>query len=180
MAALRRRRGGMPCRLAIFSGCFSSSPRFRRCCDSAYSRPCGCAKFLRSKASEVAGYPAGSPAGDDVVSWFSDCALRRHQRFRRRNARHDVPIDLVLHAGRTRPAALQIAKAVREHKAKDTVLVPHYAMSGGTLIALAADEIVISKNSLLGPIDPQLGNSPAASLSRLSRTSRSRKSTTGR
>jgi ClpP class serine protease len=65
--------------------------------------------------------------------------------------RHDV-----LHAGRTRPAALQIAKAVREHKAKDTVLVPHHAMSGGTLIALAADEIVISKNSLLGPIDPQL------------------------
>jgi membrane-bound ClpP family serine protease len=89
--------------------------------------------------------------------------------------RHDV-----LHAGRTRPAALQIAKAVREHKAKDTVLVPHHAMSGGALIALAADEIVISKNSLLGPIDPQLGNSPAASRSRSSRTSRSRKSTTGR
>jgi ClpP class serine protease len=42
--------------------------------------------------------------------------------------------------------------------------VPHYAMSGGTLIALAADEIVMCKHSVLGPIDPQIGQSPAASL----------------
>jgi ClpP class serine protease len=61
-------------------------------------------------------------------------------------------------------AALQIATAVREHKAKVTVFVPHYAMSGGTLIALAADEIVMCEHSVLGPIDPQLGESPAASL----------------
>jgi ClpP class serine protease len=37
-------------------------------------------------------------------------------------------------------------------------------MSGGTLIALAADEIVMCEHSVLGPIDPQLGDSPAASL----------------
>src|ERR1700730_1661633 len=77
----------------------------------------------------------------------------------------DVPLDLVLHTpGGLVLAALQIAKAVREHKAKVTVFVPHYAMSGGTLIALAADEIVICQHSVLGPIDPQLGESPAASL----------------
>ena len=77
----------------------------------------------------------------------------------------DVPIDLVLHTpGGLVLAALQIAKAVREHKAKVTVFVPHYAMSGGTLIALAADEIVMCEHSVLGPIDPQLGDSPAASL----------------
>jgi ClpP class serine protease len=45
-----------------------------------------------------------------------------------------------------------------------TVFVPHYAMSGGTLIALAADEIAMCSHSVLGPIDPQLGQSPAASL----------------
>jgi ClpP class serine protease len=45
-----------------------------------------------------------------------------------------------------------------------TVLVPHYAMSGGTLIALAADQIVMSRHAVLGPVDPQLGNFPAASL----------------
>jgi ClpP class serine protease len=77
----------------------------------------------------------------------------------------DVPIDLVLHTpGGLVLAALQIARAIREHKAKVTVFVPHYAMSGGTLIALAADEIVMSKHSVLGPIDPQLGQSPAASI----------------
>jgi ClpP class serine protease len=91
----------------------------------------------------------------------------------------DMPIDLVLHTpGGLVLAALQIAKAVREHKAKVTVFVPHYAMSGGTLIALAADEIVISEHSVLGPIDPQLGNSPAASLIKV--VADKRKSTTGR
>jgi ClpP class serine protease len=77
----------------------------------------------------------------------------------------NVPLDLVLHTpGGLVLAALQIAKAVREHKGKVTVFVPHYAMSGGTLIALAADEIVMCEHSVLGPIDPQLGESPAASL----------------
>jgi ClpP class serine protease len=77
----------------------------------------------------------------------------------------EVPLDLVLHTpGGLVLAALQIAKAVREHKGKVTVFVPHYAMSGGTLIALAADEIVMCKHSVLGPIDPQLGESPAVSL----------------
>lgn len=61
-------------------------------------------------------------------------------------------------------AATQIARAVRRHKGKVTVFVPHYAMSGGTLIALAADEIVMSPHAVLGPVDPQLGKYPAASL----------------
>jgi ClpP class serine protease len=77
----------------------------------------------------------------------------------------EVPLDIVLHTpGGIVLAALQIARAIHEHKAKVTVFVPHYAMSGGTLIALAADEIVMSKHAVLGPIDPQLGQSPAASL----------------
>ena len=37
-------------------------------------------------------------------------------------------------------------------------------MSGGTLIALAADEIVMSEYAVLGPVDPQLGEYPAASI----------------
>jgi ClpP class serine protease len=77
----------------------------------------------------------------------------------------DVPLDIVLHTpGGLVLAALQIASAVRDRKSKATVFVPHYAMSGGTLIALAADEIVMCKHSVLGPIDPQLGQLPAASL----------------
>jgi ClpP class serine protease len=77
----------------------------------------------------------------------------------------EVPLDLVLHTpGGLVLAATQIARAIREHKGKVTVFVPHYAMSGGTLIAMAADEIVMCKHSVLGPIDPQLENFPAASL----------------
>src|SRR3979409_151423 len=77
----------------------------------------------------------------------------------------DVPLDMVLHTpGGLVLAALQVARALGTHKAKVTVFVPHYAMSGGTLIALAADEIVMCEHSVRGPIDPQLGESPAASL----------------
>ena len=77
----------------------------------------------------------------------------------------DVPIDMVLHTpGGLVLAAEQIALALCRHSAKVTVFVPHYAMSGGTLIALAADEIVMDENAVLGPIDPQIGELPAASL----------------
>jgi ClpP class serine protease len=77
----------------------------------------------------------------------------------------DVPLDIVLHTpGGLVLAASQIAGAIGGHSAKVTVFVPHYAMSGGTLIALSADEIVMSPHAVLGPIDPQLGNKPAASL----------------
>ena len=77
----------------------------------------------------------------------------------------DVPLDIVLHTpGGLVLAAVQIAHAIRAHKAKVTVFVPHYAMSGGTLIALSASEIVMCRHSVLGPIDPQLGQMPAASL----------------
>ncbi len=70
----------------------------------------------------------------------------------------DMPIDLVLHTpGGLVLAAEQIACALKRHEAKVTVFVPHYAMSGGTLIALAADEIVMDPNAVLGPVDPQIG-----------------------
>ena len=80
----------------------------------------------------------------------------------------DTPIDLVLHTpGGLVLASEQIAYALRAHPGKVTVLVPHYAMSGGTLLALAADEIRMDAAAVLGPVDPQLGDLPAASLVRV-------------
>jgi ClpP class serine protease len=77
----------------------------------------------------------------------------------------DMPIDFVIHTpGGLVLAAMQIARAVEAHKAKVTVYVPVYAMSGGTLIALAADEIVLGEFSVLGPVDPQIAGLPAASI----------------
>jgi len=77
------------------------------------------------------------------------------------------PIDIVLHTpGGLVLAAMQIARAVEAHPAQVTVYVPVYAMSGGTLIALAADEVVLGEFSMLGPIDPQIAGLPAASIVR--------------
>jgi len=80
----------------------------------------------------------------------------------------DMPLDLVLHTpGGLVLASYQIAHAIKLHQGKVTVFVPHYAMSGGTLIALAADEIVMEEHAVLGPVDPQLGEYPAVSLVKL-------------
>jgi len=79
-----------------------------------------------------------------------------------------VPLDIVLHTpGGMVIAATQIARAIKSHPGKVSVFVPHFAMSGGTLIALAADEICMCEHSALGPIDPQLGTQPAVSLQRV-------------
>ncbi len=80
----------------------------------------------------------------------------------------DMPIDLILHTpGGLVLASEQIARALKKHPGKVTVIVPHYAMSGGTLICLAADEILLDDNAMLGPIDPQIGQMPASSILRV-------------
>jgi ClpP class serine protease len=76
-----------------------------------------------------------------------------------------VPLDLVVHSpGGLVLAAEQIARALHRHPARVTVIVPHYAMSGGTMLALAADEILMDENAVLGPVDPQVGQWPAVSI----------------
>jgi ClpP class serine protease len=81
-----------------------------------------------------------------------------------------MPIDLILHTpGGLVLASDQIAYALKRHPGRITVIVPHYAMSGGTLVALAADEILMDPDAVLGPVDPQLGSLlrgawPAASI----------------
>ena len=74
-------------------------------------------------------------------------------------------IEIILHTpGGLVLAASQIARALRDHDGRVVAVVPHYAMSGGTMIALGADEIVLDPHAALGPVDPQLGQYPAASL----------------
>jgi len=80
-----------------------------------------------------------------------------------RSAPNDVPIDIILHTpGGLALAATQIALALKNHPARTSVIIPHYAMSGGTLIALAVDEIIMDPNAALGPVDPQLGDQTGA------------------
>lgn len=76
-----------------------------------------------------------------------------------------LPIDLILHTpGGLELATEQIANALARREGKVTVFIPHYAMSGGTLLALVADEIVMDENAVLGPVDPQIGQFPAVSI----------------
>lgn len=79
----------------------------------------------------------------------------------------EQPIDLILHTpGGLVLASLQIARALARHPGPVRALVPYYAMSGGTLLALAADEIVMSPHAVLGPLDPAIDEVPAASILR--------------
>lgn len=77
----------------------------------------------------------------------------------------ETPLDLVIHTpGGIMLAGEQIARALSAHEGEVTVFVPHHALSGGTLIALAADRIVMDPNAVLGPVDPQIQSLPAASI----------------
>lgn len=85
-----------------------------------------------------------------------------------RNTPEDKPIDLILHTpGGLVIASEQIAEALVSHEGKVTVFVPHYALSGGTLVALAADEIVMGSHAVLGRIDPQILGLPASSIQKV-------------
>src|SRR5216684_1604815 len=102
----------------------------------------------------------GVPVADSISIDDSEAVLRAI-----RHTPPEQPIDIILHTpGGLVLAAEQIAKALVERKGKVTVFVPHYAMSGGTLIALTADEVVMDPNAVLGPVDPQIGGLPAASI----------------
>jgi ClpP class serine protease len=105
----------------------------------------------------------GVPVASNITIEDSEAVLRAI-----RLTPESQPIDVILHTpGGQVLAAEQIAKALSDRKAKVTVFVPHYAMSGGTIISLAADEIVMDANAVLGPVDPQIGEMPAASIVRM-------------
>ncbi len=105
----------------------------------------------------------GVPVGSSISIEDSEAVLRAI-----RLTPEDQPIDVILHTpGGLVLAAEQIAMALVQRKARVTAFVPHYAMSGGSLIALAADEIVMDPNAVLGPVDPQIGDMPAASILRV-------------
>lgn len=105
----------------------------------------------------------GVPVSSSIGIEDSEAVLRAI-----RQTPPDQPIDLILHTpGGLVLAAEQIALALLERPGKVTVFVPHYAMSGGTLLALTADQIVMDPHAVLGPVDPQIGDMPAASLVKL-------------
>lgn len=75
-------------------------------------------------------------------------------------------LDLILHTPGGNPTAAEsIVKYLRKKfKGDIRVIVPHLAMSAGTMIACSAKSIVMGKHSSLGPIDPQFNGIPAYSI----------------
>jgi len=75
------------------------------------------------------------------------------------NVQPSSDVDLLLHTGGGDiDAAEKLISMVRRkvRNAQLRVVVPDYAKSAGTLMALGADAIVMSDSSELGPIDPQV------------------------
>lgn len=75
-------------------------------------------------------------------------------------------LDLILHTpGGGLTAAESLVDYLRRIFGSDIrAIVPHMAMSAGTMIACSCKSIVMGKHSNLGPIDPQLGGLPAAAV----------------
>lgn len=68
------------------------------------------------------------------------------------------PFDIILHTpGGSIFAVQMISKLLKAYPCKIRAIVPSYAMSGGTLLALSCDEILMADTAALGPVDPQLG-----------------------
>ncbi len=82
------------------------------------------------------------------------------------NVDHSVGLDLVLHTpgGSVTAAESIVDYLIKVFHSDIRVIVPQIAMSAGTMIACAAKEVVMGKQSNLGPIDPQVNGLPAYSV----------------
>lgn len=131
----------------------SHSPMFEASNSARYERQARIERISKSTGRQLLCFVCGPTAAlsrDDVV-FFVDLL-------------HDVAIesdiDLLLHTGGGDiDAAEKLGSLMRSRvgtKGRLRVIVPDYAKSAGTLIALGADAVVMSDSSELGPIDPQI------------------------
>jgi ClpP class serine protease len=68
------------------------------------------------------------------------------------------PFDMIIHTpGGEVFSAMYISRMLKQYPGHIRTIIPMYSMSGGTLLALSTDELVMAPSSCLGPVDPQLG-----------------------
>lgn len=129
------------------------TPFYRACNAERYGRQARIREIQKITNSRLICYVSGPLASltrDDVLPLV--------------DLLHTIPpgsdIDLLLHTpGGEIDAAEKMANMIRRHvgdAGKFRVIVPDFAKSAGTLVSLAADTILMSDSSELGPIDPQL------------------------
>lgn len=90
----------------------------------------------------------GAQIASDVIDYFID-------HLDKIGACDKISLFLYTRGGDT-SAARNIVNLLQIYCDKLQVIVPHKAHSAGTIIALGANEIVMSKQATLGPIDPSL------------------------
>src|ERR1700733_8883145 len=97
--------------------------------------------------------PAGARVAPDIIPLFS-------KQLREIAPAGKVPqIDLFIYSGGgDTMVPWRLVSMIREHCDKFSVLVPYKAHSAATMIALGADEIVMSDLSEISPIDPSTAN----------------------
>lgn len=104
-----------------------------------------CSAFASSKVQHIPPM-AVSMTREDIQGFMSAVhGLKRNE------------LDLIIHSGGgSAEAAEQIVQYLRSKYDHIRVVVPQNAMSAATMLACAADEIVMGKQSAIGPIDPQI------------------------
>jgi hypothetical protein len=76
-------------------------------------------------------------------------------------------IDVLIHSPGGQPDATErIVYILRNNFSEVNFLIPHSAYSAATMMALSGNEIVMHPSATLGPIDPQINNTPARSIKR--------------
>ena len=122
-------------------------------------------RALRS-APPVSMIPAGAHPNVIVIapSWGS-ITMEEAESFAQAIARATGPVDIVLHTiGGSVLAVDYIANTIRKSPHPATAHVPYFALSGGTMIALACDSIAMNRDAILGPVDPQVAGVAAVDL----------------
>ena len=124
----------------------TQSPYFRSLESSRYERQGKINNYEKSTGRSLIVF--WGPITANVITPFADAINDVH---------HDCPLDVMLTSyGGDGEAALRLATMCHAEREDFRVVVPDTAASAATLLALAAERIVMSSTSALGPIDPQI------------------------
>lgn len=130
---------------------YRKTPHFQAIHAARYQRQDLIRKINKLTGTNLICYVAGiaAPIDRDDPAAFADLLY---------NLQADEDVDLLLHTGGGDiDAAEKLIRMLRQKVGTGTirVIVPDFAKSAGTLMALGADVIIMSDTSELGPIDPQ-------------------------
>jgi hypothetical protein len=93
--------------------------------------------------------PMYPPADDEVKDTVEEMTSGRRRR-------HDALLVVLETDGGLITVAERMARIFRHHYRRVEFLVPTFAMSAGTVLVMAGDDIYMDYASTLGPIDPQI------------------------